>query len=57
MTFSEVKYLKKKSLGIFYTDALLLPRPLSNDPWFIGYIYRYSQASKRFVEVCYTSVG
>ena len=30
---------------------ILLPRPLSNDPRFIQYIYRYSHASKRFVEV------
>ena len=29
----------------------LLPRPLSNDPRFIQCIYRYSHASKRFVEV------
>ena len=30
---------------------ILPPRPLSNDPRFIQGIYRYSHASKRFVEV------
>ena len=30
---------------------LILPRPLNNDPRFIQRIYRYSQASKRFVDV------
>ena len=35
-------------------DALnttVVPRPLSNDPRFTQCIYRYSRASKRFVEV------
>ena len=31
--------------------CILLPQPLSNDPRFIQCIYRYSHASKRFVEV------
>ena len=30
---------------------ILLQRSLSNDPRFIQYIYRYSHASKRFVDV------
>ena len=29
---------------------ILLQRPLSNDPRFIQYIYRYSHAPKRFVD-------
>ena len=29
----------------------VVPRPLSNDPRFSQCIYRYSRASKRFVEV------
>ena len=29
----------------------VVPRPLSNDPRFVQCIYRYSRASKRFVEV------
>ena len=29
----------------------VVPRPLSNDPRFTQCIYRYSRASKRFVEV------
>ena len=29
----------------------VVPRPLSNDPRFTQGIYRYSRASKRFVEV------
>ena len=33
------------------TSSILLLRPLSNDPRFIQCIYRYSHASKRFVEV------
>ena len=35
----------------FKTSSILLLRPLSNDPRFIQCIYRYSHASKRFVEV------
>ena len=31
--------------------GILLPRPLSNDPRFMHCIYRYSHASKLFVEV------
>ena len=31
--------------------ATVVPRPLSNDPRFTQCIYRYSRASKRFVEV------
>ena len=31
--------------------AILLPQPLSNDPGLIQYIYHYSHASKRLVEV------
>ena len=31
--------------------SILLPWPLSSDPWFIQCIYHYNQASKRFVEV------
>ena len=33
------------------TVSILLPRPLRHDPRFIQCIYRYSHASKRFVEV------
>ena len=33
---------------VFHT---VVPRPLSNDPRFTQCIYRYSRASKRFVEV------
>ena len=32
-------------------NAILLPRHLSNDPRCIQCIYRYSHASKRFVDV------
>ena len=32
-------------------NIILLPRPLSDDSRFILCIYRYSHASKRFVEV------
>ena len=31
--------------------STVVPRPLSNDPRFTQCIYRYSRASKRFVEV------
>ena len=31
--------------------CVLVPRPLSNDPWYIQCIYCYSHASKRFVDV------
>ena len=31
--------------------VILLPRPLSNEPQFIQFIYRYSHATKRFVEL------
>ena len=36
---------------IYLTISILLLRPLSNDPRFMQCIYRYSHASKRFVEV------
>ena len=32
-------------------NSTIVPRPLSNDPRFTQCIYRYSRASKRFVEV------
>ena len=32
--------------------GILLPRPLSKDPRYIQFIYHYSHASKRLVEVC-----
>ena len=32
-------------------QSTVVPRPLSNDPRFTQCIYRYSRASKRFVEV------
>ena len=35
------------------SQTILLPRPLSNDPRFIQFIYHYSHASKCFVEVYY----
>ena len=38
-------------------QCILLPRPLSNDPRLIQYIYHYSHASKRFVEVYKVRVG
>ena len=34
-----------------FLDSTVVPRPLSNDPRFTQCIYRYSRASKRFVEV------
>ena len=34
-----------------FSICTVVPRPLSNDPRFSQCIYRYSRASKRFVEV------
>ena len=43
---------KKNILLTPHTISLILqPQPLSNDPQFIQFIYQYSHASKRFVEV------
>ena len=39
----------RNNVNTAYT--ILLPRPLSNDPRIIQFIYRYCHASKRFVEV------
>ena len=36
-------------------ETTVVPRPLSNDPRFTQCIYRYSRASKRFVEVYYNT--
>ena len=38
-----------------FPSATVVPRPLSNDPRFTQCVYRYSRASKRFVEV-YNSI-
>ena len=39
--------VRGKSISV----TTVVPRPLSNDPRFTQCIYRYSRASKRFVEV------
>ena len=45
-------YLSKQPhMTSIVCKPILLLRPLSNDPRFIQSIYRYSHASKRFVEV------
>ena len=41
-------------MSLSSSEILLLP--LSNDPRFTQCIYRYSHASKRFVEVFYTKL-
>ena len=38
-------------LVVCLNPCTVVPRPLSNDPRFTQCIYRYSRASKRFVEV------
>ena len=38
-------------LGIYHVYATVVPRPLSNDTRLFQCIYRYSHASKHFVEV------
>ena len=48
--FSSFKHLKLP-ISIKIPVTTVVPRPLSNDPRFTQYIYRYSRASKRFVEV------
>ena len=37
-------------MGKWNRISILLPQPLSNDPWFIQCIYSYGHASKGFVE-------
>ena len=39
------------------TCTKVVPRPLSNDPRFIQCIYRYSRASKRFVEIYFVLIA
>ena len=43
------KYIDKQNTLRRDSNGIDLPRPLSNDPRFIQFIYNYSQASKRFV--------
>ena len=42
---------KQNNASVVLYVATVVPRPLSNDPRFTQCIYRYSRASKRFVEV------
>ena len=44
-------WLVSVKISICITACMLQPRPLSNDPRFIRYIYRNIHASKRFVDV------
>ena len=46
LSLADLLFLSSTGCGI-----ILLPRPLSNDPRFNQYIYRYSHASKRSAEV------